>query len=126
LIERLRDESLRNDEQTGREEYEFQQIVDFCHEDGLFAWMLNGTQIGNNYKLNAKSLSKFGIFIKKYFPLITKVNHVRRSFSVKYGVPTNNPKSPGERLPAVNSLHYVGSTGDGRHKRYFIEWKLAE
>lgn len=129
LIERMRDESLRNDENTGREEYQFQQIVDFCYEDGLFDYILDGRQTEGHYKLNAKSMSKFGLCIKKYFPSITgagKVIKLPRKYRVAYGAPISDPKSiVGQRRDAVDALHYVGSYGDGRHKRYFIEWKPA-
>jgi hypothetical protein len=130
LIERMRDESLRNDESTGREEYQFQQIVDFCHEDGLFDYILDGRQINGHYKLNTKSNSKFGLCIKKYFPSISAAGNtikLPRKFRVTYGSPilAQEAKSAGERRPPVDALHYVGAFGDGRHKRYFIEWKPA-
>ena len=130
LIERMRDESLRNDEKTGREAYQFQQIVDFCHEDGLFDYILDGRLTDGHYKLNSNSLSKFGLCIKKYFPSTGgagKAINLPRKFRVTYGAPINaqESKAVGERHPVVDALHYVGSYGDGRHKRYFIEWKPA-
>jgi hypothetical protein len=130
LIERMRDDSPRNDEKTGREEYQFQQIVDFCHEDGLFDYILDGRQTDGHYKLNSKSLSKFGLCIKKYFPSISaagKTIKLPRKYRVTYGAPilASNAKIVGERQSPVDALHYVGAYGDGRHKRYFIEWKPA-
>ncbi len=130
LIERMRDESLRNDETTGREEYQFQQIVDFCYEDELFDYILDGRQTDGHYKLSSKSQSKFGLCIKKYFPSISaagKTIKLPRKYRVTYGAPilAQEAKSAGERRPPVDALHYVGAFGDGRHKRYFIEWKPA-
>jgi len=129
LIERMRDESLKPDHEdhSGYLEFTFQQIVDFCHEEGLFDWILDGRETDGGYKLNAKSSSKFGFCIKKFMPPTSKsavkAGKPPRKYRVSYG--SIIKAGTDERRPPVDEFHYVGTFGDGRHKRYFIEWKPA-
>lgn len=127
LITRMRDESLENEDECGSKKYIFQELVDFCYEDGLFNWILDGKQTDRGYELNKSSKSIFSNIIKKYFPTTyngpKKPTKPPRKFSVSYGALIN--KCSGERKDPVDAIHYVGSTGDNRHKRYYIEWMPA-
>lgn len=127
LIERMRDESLKPDHEdmSGYLEFTFQEIVNFCHQDGLFDWILDGRETDSGYKLNAKSSTKFGLCIKKFMPPVSKsaekAGKPPRKYRVSYGALIK--AGTDERRPPVDEFHYVGTRGDGRHKRYFIEWK---
>jgi len=125
LITRMRDESLENEDEYGVKKFIFQELVDFCHEDGLFNWVLDGKQTDSGYQLNKSSKSKFSHIIEKYFPTTyngpKKPTKPPREFRFRYGALIT--KSSWERKDPVDAIHYAGSTGDGRHKRYFIEWQ---
>jgi hypothetical protein len=121
LIERMRDSDL-TENKAGRLEFTFQQIVDFCDEDGLFDWILDGRQTDNGYKLNAKSSSKFGLSIKKYFPPVKKNKNPRKHRVVYEPLLTPLNEYPQRRGAPIQEFHYVGTVGEGRHKRFFIEW----
>ena len=118
LIVAMRDDDS-TDSKSGRLEFTFQQIVDFCQQDGLFDWILDGRHTDSGYKLNAKSSSKFGLMIKKYFPQVNKNKSARRH-RVAYAR-LLRIYDPDRGVP-VQEFHYVGSVGEGRHKKFFIEW----
>lgn len=109
-------------EASGRVELTFQDLVDICQKDGLFDWVLDGRHSDSGYKLNAKSSSKFGLIIKKYFPSVNKSKNPRRH-RVAYA-PLLCKFEP-DRGEPVQEYHYVGTTGEGRHKKFFIEWMPA-
>jgi hypothetical protein len=102
---------------SGRVDYEFQQLVDFCREDSLFDWMMDGRETERGFKLNAKSLSKFGLCIKRFFPPVSG------GFCGKNNDKTKPPRMYRMKHADRDEVHFVGSYGDGRHKRYFIEWR---
>ena len=99
--------------------------MNFCHQDGLFDWILDGREIDGGYKLHTKSSIKFGFCIKKFMPSISKsaekAGKPPRRYRVRYGAIIK--AGTDERRPPVDEFHFVGTHGDGRHKRYFIEWK---
>jgi hypothetical protein len=66
LIDRMRDMALGDN----RGEFSFQQDVDFCHDDGLFDYMLDGKDTQDGYKLNSSSASRFGLTLNSYAPKV--------------------------------------------------------
>lgn len=67
LIDRMRDMALGDN----RGEFSFQQVVDFCHDDGLFDYMLDGKDTQDGYKLNSSSASRFGLTLNSYSPNVS-------------------------------------------------------
>ena len=114
LIDRMRDMALGEN----RGEFSFQQIVDFCHDDGLFDYMLDGKETQDGYKLNASSTSRFGLTLNRYAPKVSG------GFCGKDADKTRPPRK--YRRKAEEGHEEVvafGCFGDGRHRRYYIEWK---
>jgi hypothetical protein len=123
LIDRMRDEALGEN----RGEFSFQRVVDFCHEEGLFDYMLDGreTQIDGRetYKLNASSASRFGLTLNRYAPKVSG------AYCGKDSDKSRPPRKYRRKVPGVSSflgesdeIVTFGCFGDGRHRRYFIEW----
>lgn len=114
LIDRMRDMALGE----SRGEFSFQQVVDFCHDDGLFDYMLDGKETQDGYKLNASSTSRFGLTLNRYAPKVSG------GFCGKDADKTRPPRK--YRRKAEEGHEEVvafGCFGDGRHRRYYIEWK---
>lgn len=114
LIDRMREMALGEN----RGEFSFQQIVDFCHDDGLFDYMLDGKETQDGYKLNASSTSRFGLTLNRYAPKVSG------GFCGKDADKTRPPRK--YRRKAEEGHEEVvafGCFGDGRHRRYYIEWK---
>jgi hypothetical protein len=90
-----------------RNEFTFQQVVDACHENDIFDWMLDGRMNNDGeFILSARSKSKFGLTLGRYAPNIDSAAKV--------------VKEP--RNYIVNEKPVLfGSINQGRHKRFFIE-----
>jgi hypothetical protein len=122
LFERMRETRIEEPctfKPSGRVEYEFQQLVDFCREDSLFDWMMDGRETEKGFKLNAKALSKFGLCTKRFF------TPVSGGFCGKNSDKSKPPRMYRMKYEGKDEIHYVGAYGEGRHKRYFIEWRPA-
>jgi hypothetical protein len=59
-------------ETTKRIEFTFQEIVNICHENGLFDWLLDGKEkeegLEKDFVLKPESNSRFGIMLRRYAP----------------------------------------------------------
>jgi len=86
-----------------RREFTFQEVVNACHENDLFTWLLDGRMSDGDFMLSAKAKSSFGLLLGRYGPNID-LRAKPRSF----------------RLSDGRSIQF-GSSGKGRAKRYFIE-----
>ena len=100
LIDRMVDLSL-----TDRGEFDFQTVVNICHEEAIFDWMLDGREQEGNFKLTAKARSALGLTIGRYAPNVDATGHPRLY-------------RRGESI-----IVEFGCKGQGRHKRYFVEQK---
>ena len=113
LIDRMRDMALGEN----RGEFNFQTIVNFCHEDGLFDWMLEGKETSDGYKLNASSASRFGLTLNRYAPKVSG------GYCGKDNDKTRPPRKYRRKTPEGNEEVVVfGCFGDGRGRRFYIEW----
>jgi hypothetical protein len=90
------------------QEYSFQQVVDHCHDNDIFDWMLEGRMVDGSYVLQAKSKSKFGLTLGRYAPNIDKTKSARSY-----------------KLPDGKTVMF-GCSESGRKKRYFIETEDPE
>jgi len=102
LIDALVDLSL-----TDRGEFSFQRVVNVCHDEGLFDWMLDGRDQEGDYKLSAKARSTFGLTLGRYAPNVDATGHPRMY------------------RKEVDRLVLFGCKGSGRHRVYFVEQKSA-
>jgi hypothetical protein len=113
LIDRMRDVALGEN----RGEFSFQQIVDFCHEDGLFDYMLDGRETQDGYKLNASSASRFGLTLNRYAPKVSG------GFCGKDNDKSRPPRKYRRKSTEGNEEAVVfGCFGEGRGRRFYIEW----
>ena len=51
-----------------RQEFTFQWIVNTCHAEGFFDWLLDGKEEGGDYILKPKAASRFGKLLRRYAP----------------------------------------------------------
>jgi hypothetical protein len=112
LIDRMRDMALGDN----RGEFSFQQIVDFCHDDGLFDYMLDGRETQDGYKLNASSSSRFSLTLGRYAPKVSG------GYIGNGGDRSRPPRKYRRKIEAGEEMVYLGCFGDGRGRKYFIEW----
>lgn len=89
-----------------RREFTFQHIVDICHEDGIFDWMLDGRLDGDHFRLKPGANSKLGTLISRYAPSTDSKEKFRT-----YRVGSTEE----------NIVVKLFSRGEGRHKRYVFE-----
>jgi len=75
------------------------EMVDLCHDEGLFEWMMDGRLVEGSFKLTAKARSSFGLMLGRYAP-----NGSSRTYKV------------GENVVRF------GQKGAGKLKRYFVEF----
>ena len=113
LIDRMRDLALGEN----RGEFNFQSIVDICLDDGLFDYMLDGIETQGGYKLKSSSSSKFGLTLGRCAPKVSG------GYCGKDNDRSRPPRKYRRNTPAGEEVVFLGSYGDGRHKRYFIEWR---
>jgi len=115
LIDRMREMALGE----SRGEFDFQTIVDFCNEEGLFDWMLDGKDTNEGYKLNAASKSKFGLTLKRY------ATPVSGGYCGKNNDRSRPPRKYRRTTPeGFEEIILLGQYGDGRHRKYYIEWEV--
>lgn len=98
-----------------RGEFDFPMIVNFCHEDGLFAWMLVGMETNDGYKLNFSSASQFGLKLNRYTPKVS---------GGYCGKDIDKPRSPRKyrrKTPEGEEVVVFGCFGEGRGQRFYIE-----
>ena len=112
LIDRMRDMALGDN----RGEFGFQQIVDFCHDDGLFDYMLDGRETQDGYKLNASSSSRFSLTLGRYAPKVSG------GFCGKDSDRSRPPRKYRRKIENGEEVVYLGCFGDGRGRKYFVEW----
>jgi hypothetical protein len=113
LIDRMRDMALGE----SRGEFSFQQVVDFCHDDGLFDYMLDGKETQDGYKLNASSASRFGLTLNRYAPKVSG------GFCGKDGDKTRPPRMYRRKTEeGGDEAVFFGCYGDGKQRRYYVEW----
>lgn len=100
-----------------RAEYSFQTIVNFCNEDGLFDYMLDGKETADGYKLNASSASKFGLTLNRYAPKVSGGYCGRDSDR------SRPPRKYRRKTPEGEETVLFGCFGEGRGRRFYIEWQ---
>jgi hypothetical protein len=101
---------------SDRREFTFQAIVDFCYEEGLFDYMLDGRNSDDGYSLNPKSSSKLSLMLIRYAPKVSG------GFCGKDEDRSRPPRKYRRKIDSGEEIVYLGCFGDGRRRRYFIEW----
>jgi hypothetical protein len=92
-----------------RQEFTFQKIVNICHDNDIFDWMLDGrTNQEGDFVLSMKSKSKFGLTLARYAPNIDNL------------VGKSTPREPRRYIIDEKEVLF-GCEGQFRHKRYFIQ-----
>jgi len=61
-------------------EFTSREVIDLCHDEELFDWMLEGRVVDGSYKLTPKAASTFGLMLGRYAP-----HGAFRTYKVKDG-----------------------------------------
>jgi hypothetical protein len=97
LIDYLR---VKTNEQ--RQEFEFKEICQICHDEGLFEWMLEGSERDGVFTPSPKCRSALGRMLSRYAPS------------------TDENKAP-RKYVVAGKAYCFGTRDKGRKRRYFMQ-----
>jgi len=122
LIDKMRQMTLGDN----RGEFDFQTVVNFCRDEGLFDYMLDGREGADGFKLNPSSASKFGLTIGRYAPKVSggywgKDNDKSRP-PRKYRRKVLEDDSGRKKPVGSEEVVVFGCFGEGRGRKFYIEW----
>jgi hypothetical protein len=101
--------AMERDQVSSRVMLSFQDVVNICHENGLFDWMLDGKIVGDNYEVSSRTRSTFGLMLARYAPFVQDKKTPKKPISYKID------------FEGEERLVYFGCAGKFRHRKYFIE-----
>jgi hypothetical protein len=87
----------------------FQEVVDICHENALFDWLLDGRMKEGNYEVTTKVRSSFGLLLGRYAPYVGDTKNPKKPISYKID------------FDGQQKTVYFGCKGKFRHKKYFVD-----
>ena len=122
LIDKMRQMALGDN----RGEFDFQAVVNFCRDDGLFDYMLDGREGTDGFKLNSSSSSRFGLTLGRYAPKVSggfwgKDNDKSRP-PRKYRRRVLEDDANRKKAVGLEEVVVFGCYGEGRGRRFYIEW----
>ena len=122
LIDKMRQMALGDN----RGEFDFQTVVNFCRDDGLFDYMLDGREGNDGFKLNPSSSSRFGLTLGRYAPKVSggfwgKDNDKSRP-PRKYRRKVLEDDAFRKKAIGSEEVLVFGCYGEGRGRRFYIEW----